>query len=98
MREIAGTYPGHAIPCVPGWPIIAYQLVFDVHNMLHFQVQPVNVDRLFSSRECAMWGANDTVILVITHKISMDPPNSSIALPSISEQLTLIWQLTFEFL
>src|SRR5207248_4176464 len=98
MRGRAGTYPGHVFPVFPCWSIIAYQLVFDVHNMLHFQVQLVNVDRLFSSRECAMWGANEGGIMVITHKISMDSPNFSITLPSISEQHTILRQLRHELL
>src|SRR5438445_5739253 len=66
--------------------------------MLHFQVQLVNVDRLFSSRECAMWGADEGSIMVITHKISVDSPNSSITLPSISEQHTILQQLRHELL
>src|SRR2546423_3623163 len=66
--------------------------------MLHFQVQLVNVDRLFSSRECAMWGADEGSIMVISHKISVDSPNSSITLPSISEQHTILQQLRHELL
>src|SRR5205823_5721011 len=66
--------------------------------MLHFQVQLVNVDRLFSSRECAMWGADEGSIMVITHKTSVDSPNSSITLPSIAEQHTILRQLRHELL
>src|SRR5260370_39041587 len=36
--------------------------------------------------------------MVITHKISMDSPNSSVTLPSISEQHTILRQLRHELL
>jgi len=45
-----------------------------------------------------MWGADEGSIMVITHKISVDSPNSSITLPSISEQHTILQQLRHELL